>query len=96
MITPINPSEAQLDALAEYLRANFSVVKSQKSGKYYVTLSKPAQNAEFGGLSARIDFCAMGLADAEAKHASRVANVTESVNKLSAEEKAALLDALTK
>ena len=92
----IKPSEEQLDALAAFVRGNMEIVKSQKSGKFYVTLNKAARNGEFGGLEARIDFCAMGLGVASEKSANRVESIAERASKLTPEEKLALLEELSK
>jgi hypothetical protein len=88
----IKPNEAQLDALAQFIRVNMEIVKSEKSGKFYVTLAKHARRGEFGGIDAgRIDFCAMSLTDAGDAAANRLERAKSQVNSLSAEEKQALL-----
>lgn len=91
----INPSVAQLDAIGQYVRENMTVVKSQKSGKFYVTLDKQAQNPEIAGISGRLSFAFIGLTDATQAHERRVTRIASDVSRLSAEERTALLDALT-
>lgn len=91
----INPNAEQLDAIGEYVRENMTVVKSQKSGKFYVTLTKDAQNPEIAGIAGRLSFAFIGLTDATQAHERRVTRIASDVSRLSSEEKAALLDALT-
>ena len=90
----IKPSTTQLDALAKYVRENMEVVKSAKSGKFYVTLTKSARNGQFGDLEGRIDFCAMGLTDASVKAANRVERAKSALAGLTPEERQAAIEEL--
>lgn len=83
--------------VAAHIAANLVVKANQKGTSEYLTLGPDAQNVEnIGGYSFRLNFATMGMKPATEASKNRVERATASVARLTPEEKAALLDALTK
>lgn len=90
----ITPTREQITQLAEHIAAHLIVKANQKGDRNYVTVD--TDEAEVDGITGRLNVVWMGLTETAGRNERRMATLTKSVAKLSEQEKAALLEELTK
>jgi hypothetical protein len=96
-MSKLNITPELRQGIADHIAANLVVKANQKGTSEYLTLDNTASNVDnIGGYGFRINFATMGMRPASEASKSRVERATASVAKLSPEEKAALLEELTK
>lgn len=84
-------------AIGQYIADNLIVKTNQKGTGEYLTLESHALNVEnCGGYSFRLNFATMGMKPADVAAKNRVERIKDTFGHLSADEKAALLDELTR
>jgi len=83
-----------VNALCDYIRENATIGVSERSGNPFIGLD--GFEHTFGGITATVRLSVYGAKSVEDSAKRRYDRVTADVSKLSAEEKAALLEELTK
>jgi hypothetical protein len=93
-VNRVTPSKDTLAALAAFIAEHLVVKPNQRGDRDYVTIS--VDEAEIDGITGRLNVVWMGLTETAGRSERRMATIAKTVSKLSADEKAALLEELTK